>query len=212
MTLGDVIFLATVLGVCMCSVWAVVALLVRQWRRALRLVFVALVWLTAYIAVMIAVSLLSPQRTLARGQELCFDDICLSVVQARVVDSLGMPPKRSGPVRYWLVTVRMRSAARGATQRNGALDVRLVDSNGQSYQPSTVGQRALSAEDRSAFARGLPWVQQLAPDQTAQREIVFQLPSSVTAPMAEITEGAWISAWVVGDQNSLFAKKVHFLL
>jgi hypothetical protein len=122
MTLYDLIFAVVALATAATLLSAVVPAL-RGDRpaagRRLRLLAGAL---AAYLALVTVVSLVLPPRTLAPGENLCSDDWCIAVTNARR-DSAAMPPTLD--VRYTLT-----SRARGAPQRERFVVSYLIDGAG----------------------------------------------------------------------------------
>ena len=52
-----------------------------------------LLWIGAYVACLLLVSLTTPQRIIGQGDEQCFDEMCFSVGAVSATPTLGMPPQ-----------------------------------------------------------------------------------------------------------------------
>jgi len=86
-----------------------------------------------------------PQRTTPLGQELCFDEMCFSVVKVEVVSQLGPVTKPvNADGRFYVITVRVSSRSRGRFQTEGGLRTLLWDS-GKDYEDSSDGLQAWEA-------------------------------------------------------------------
>jgi hypothetical protein len=103
-----------------------VMLLRRRPRRALRIAQgVGLGWLV-YLGIVTLVAASTPQRILKPGEELCFDEMCFSVVDVHRCNELGLadhPTKAQGI--FYVVLVRVQSRSRGRAQRENRIYARL---------------------------------------------------------------------------------------
>ena len=100
-----------------------------------------------YLLVVVIVSLASPQRVIATGENLCFDDWCVAVHDVQFTHEIG-PARASGI--YYEVNIRISNRARGRAQRENGVIVYLLDSEGRRYDPSDAAQRAYEALHGSA--------------------------------------------------------------
>ena len=136
MTLFDLLFILLFLA----ALAVLVSCLVSALRgrkasagRRLRTLGVAVLF---YMAVVAGVSLLSPRRVFAVGEDQCSDDWCIAVQGAT----------RSGDNAI-TVTFRIASRARRVTQRERFVVVYLRDSGGRRYNPDPApGQPAFDVE------------------------------------------------------------------
>jgi len=121
MTIFDFVLILAVLGCVVALFLLGYFLLRRQWRCVRRVLLALGIFLVLYTAILLSVSLLSPQRVLAMHQNRCFDDWCLSVERVAPQPTIGdAPTVVAAHGTFYLVTVRVSSQARGVTQR--ALD------------------------------------------------------------------------------------------
>src|SRR5438132_9225627 len=92
MTIFDLVLIFAVLGCVLALFSLFYFLMCRQWRRARRVFLAFGSFLVLYAALLLSVSLLSPQRMLAMHQDRCFDDWCLSVEQVVQQPTVGASP------------------------------------------------------------------------------------------------------------------------
>lgn len=82
---------------------------------------------SVYFAIVISVSIVSPQQVYRLGDAQCFDDWCIAVVGARW---MGSPP-----VERYEVTLRLSNRARRVPMGEKGTVVYLVDTRGRRYDP-----------------------------------------------------------------------------
>jgi hypothetical protein len=203
MTIFDGVLILAVLG-CVLAICAVGYFLVRrQWRRATHVLLALVGLLVVYAAVLVSVSLLSPQRVLAMHQNHCFDDWCLSVeqvVQQPVIRSASMLVRAHGV--FVLVTVRVSSQARAITQRARDAQVYVLDGQGQRYDLNPAGQHALDASGQG----GQPLHSELAPRGSFTRTVVFDVPNGSSHLALVVTHGLFPDVLVIGSEQSFLHK------
>lgn len=204
--IGDLIFLATFLMIVAGVVLLAIALTTRHSRFARGVLLVGVTWLLIYAVALFAVSWVTPQQTLAIGQEHCFDEMCFSVTQARTANAMtsqdGVSHVAHGT--YYIVTMQLRNKARWQPQKPDSPGAYLVDQSGHTYQPARDGQQVIGQEAR--------WDERLQPDERQMRDLVFDVPSNAGQPSLVITEGGWPSPLVIGDENSPFHQKTAIRL
>lgn len=203
---GDLIFLATGLMIVVSVVVLAIALATRHWQFVRRVSLVGVTWLLIYAVALLVVSWVTPQQTLAMGQEHCFDDMCFSVTQARIANSVTSQDGASHVAQgaYYIVTVQLRNKARRQPQKPDSPGAYLVDSSGHTYQLARDGRQAIGQEAR--------WDERLQPDERQTRELVFDAPTNAGPFSLVVTEGGWPSALVIGDENSPFHQKTAMRL
>jgi hypothetical protein len=164
MTLFDLLLilllLATVAGV----VTAFAALFFRRRALATRsLVAVVSAW-AVYLGIGTAVALMTPQHIVSLGEDRCFDEMCFAVM---------------GYHRTPSTNVRISNHSRGRAQREIGRKGVLIDRAGRVYEVSTQGMQALSP----ANGAPLPGLDaEVAPGQSLQTKLVFELPEEVHYP------------------------------
>jgi hypothetical protein len=136
MTLFDLLFILLFLT----GLWVLVSCLVAALRgrraqagRRLRTLGVAVL---VYMAIVAGVSLLTPRRVLAVGEDQCSDDWCIAVQGATRTGDSALA-----------VTFRLASRALRVTQRERFVVVYLRDADGRRYDPDpTPGQAPFDVE------------------------------------------------------------------
>jgi hypothetical protein len=196
------------------------ALFMRK-RLRLKLALAAIVCLlTLYLGLMLAFSLLSTEKRLARGEEkhFCEIDCHLAYAVSDLVKTktIGEGANQAGAAGvFYVVTVRTRfdeqtiSRGRGdasLTPNSRVLTVR--DARGQSFDPSVEGMRALELSS----AGGTPIWTALRPGESYNTTYVFDLPETVASPALLIREGELVTPFIIGHENSPLHKKVLFRL
>ncbi len=158
------------------------------------------VWLV-YLSIVFIVAAATPQRVVPFDQDLCFDEMCFAVVQARTFHQLMLGDQ---PVRpqgtFYVVTVRVSNHSRGRAESE--LGIRpLLWSAGRSWQTSTAGQRAWDQTHGSTP----PLTARLASGQSILTDLVFDLPADVSTPALMIDHGFTPGYFVIGE-SPLFHK------
>ena len=203
MTIFDLVLILAVLGCILALIALCYFLLRRQWTRAKRVLLVLGSFLVVYTAVLLSVSLLSPQRVLAMHQDHCFDDWCLSVERVGQQSVVGASPiVITAHGAFYLVTVRVSSQARAIIQRALDAQVYLLDASGQRYDPDPSAQQALDATGQG----GQPLDSELAPGSSFTRTVVFDLPKSSSHLALVVTHGLFPDVLVIGSEQSFLHK------
>lgn len=176
-----------------------------------------LVWLGVYTGALLIASLSSKERVLGLNEAKAFCGFYLdchlhaSVVNVQRVKSLG-PGQRAAQGVYCVVTVRISSDARRATLKPHHLAATVVDDRGNVYERSSEGEKALE----SALGGIVPFEQPVGPAGFYAKDLVFDLPADIRDPRLRITEGPWmgrlIELFLIGDEDSLFHRKMLFRL
>jgi hypothetical protein len=146
-----------------------------------------------YAAAFLGVSLTSRERVLELKQEKRFCGFYLdchlaaSVTNVQRVKTLGqMPEQKTAAGIFYIVTVRIRSDAVGATLSLDHPAALVVDARGQQYR------RALAAEAlfEAAQGRAVPFEQELGPGgDSFTKDLVFDLPADVEEPALLLSKG-----------------------
>lgn len=198
----DLLFLLIVLATAIILLVVLINLLRKRFAQTGRLILYYGLGLTLYFAVLVTVSLASPQRVVALKETRCFDDWCLAVDGVKFVDNLnGVKPDGV----FYVVTLQISNQARGRSQRAGSVAIHLFDDKGIRYDLSAKGQSALEAQ------------QGMIPPLTATIEIgqsiityqVFDLPVDAHDVVLTVEHPVGFSpGWlIIGDENSLFHKQ-----
>ena len=188
MTIYDLFFLALLLGAIAALIVAGVAAI--RGNRAGSLVVLRRLGLSAlaYMGVVAIVSLVSPRRFVAIGDEQCSDDWCLAVT--------GVQRSRASAGVSYEVTFRVRSRARRVTQREHGVVAYLRDGRGQRYDP----------DPRTA---GLPFDVRLEPLQQVSTVRDFVVPTAASEIGLVVAREGGIPfprCCIIGDAGSLLHK------
>ncbi len=149
------------------------------------------IWLL-YFAVLLGISLTAHPRPIARGQEQCFGDRCLTVLRADPMP--GYVP--IGDERLLRVSLRISNHSREKRLGDTSLEAFLVDSRGRRW-------------DSVPGLGGVPISTTVAPSGSIISEPVFRLPSSATQLRLVFTHGRGLpNALLLGDRDSLLHPQV----
>jgi len=92
--------------------------------------------LAFYAAALILVALALPRRIYAPGERRCFDDWCVTAVEAEIADgSISVPCQADPGGRNWVAAIEVSSVARRVRQRAPDARAELEDQRGKRYQP-----------------------------------------------------------------------------
>lgn len=199
----DLLFIVVVLATVITFAMAAIAGVRGRRQRAVSLLRRWVAAAAIYLGAVVVVSLLSPQRVLAIGEDWCSDDWCVAVNSVTLVPDLGPSdhPVRAKGV-FYVVRLQLSNHARGRSQRASSVAVHLLDGLGHRYGVSSEGQSAFEALDgpTPALTSTIPVRQSL----TTVR--VFDLPSDSRDVGLTIEHPVGVSPglFVIGDQASLF--------
>ena len=172
-------------------------------RRAVSLLRRAAGLVAVYLAAVVVVSLVSPQRVLAIGEDWCFDDWCVAVDGVTLAPELGPPdnPLRAEGV-FYVVRLRISNQARGRPQRASSAAVHLLDGLGHRYAVSPAGQVAFEAVEGPTP----PLTSSLEVGESVTTVRVFDLPGDArdVGLTVEHPVGPAPGLFLLGDQASLF--------
>lgn len=196
------------------------ALAVRRYGRAkLSLAGMALA-ASAYAGLLLAFSLASGERVLARGEEKYFCEIdchlAYSVVGVRRAKRLGAGAAGvAARGEFLVVTLRTRFDATtvGPQRGDGLLTpnprrATLYDAAGRAYGVSEEGRRALASEGDAGMSLDTP----LRPGESYSTGLVFDLPEDARDPVLLLDESSPETRLIIGHENSPLHGKTAFRL
>jgi hypothetical protein len=190
MTLLDLLFIAVVFtSVGALAAVSVSALLGRA-RLALKLLAVYGICLALYLGVEVAVSLASPQRVLALGEDRCFDDWCIAVDDVTRND---LPARTE-----YTVTLRLSSRARRVPQRENGIVVYIADESGGRF-------------DAVADPSATPFNVLLQPGEAVTTTRTFDVAGAAGQPvlvMGHAGSRRFPGLFIIGDDSSLLHKRM----
>jgi hypothetical protein len=163
-----------------------VSLVRREREKALRgVAWIFGIWVV-YLATVVTVSLVQPQRVVVMGQEQCFEDLCFAVV---VVDEVPGFLIRDGS-RLVRVSVRVRNRGRSKTQSDGLMQAYLVDGQGRRWE-------------ESAGVSGVRLTARVAAGDSVVSEPIFKIASDAKGLGLVFTRGRrQPGLLVIGDSDS----------
>jgi hypothetical protein len=188
LTIFDLLFMF-VFFVSVTALGAVIIFTLRKrMMQAARLLALYGVCLAIYLAVIVAVSLASPQRVLAVGEDRCYDDWCIAVDDITRFES-------SVSTQY-TVTLRLSNRARRVSQRENGMVV---------YMRGEEGRRFDSAAEPSDIPFNT--LLQFGQAVTATRTFIVTGSSGDLVLVIE-HEGSsrFPGMFIIGDDSSLFHK------
>ncbi len=196
------LFELLLIGLFLASLTALICVLVLAVRGRRRsatqtLRALAATW-AIYLLTVVAVAgatALQPQRIIPMGQELCFDEMCFSVIDAQAVTQLGPasdPVKAHG--QFQVITVRVSSRSRGRTQSEGGLYALLWNS-GKYFNVSPDGQRAWQASNGETAKLAA----RLRPGESVDSVQIFDLPRESSGTGLVLSHGFTPGYFVIGE-------------
>ena len=205
---GALALLGTGFLIFVAAIVLVQSLIVRKRRRA-RIVLIAIIVIAgAYLGAIVAFSLASREKVLARGEEKHFCELdchlAYSIASVRQTKTPGNASNQStARGTYTVVTIKTRfdETTIAPWRGNGLLypnsrSLALFDEHGNRYDPSSQS--------------GTPLTDPLRPGESYTTDVVFDLPPEVKAATLLINEGDWITHFVIGHENSPLHKKTRF--
>jgi hypothetical protein len=202
MTIYDLVFMVGFV----CTVGALIASVVQalrgRRRQAERTLVRTAAAVTAYLTVVVAVSLATPRRILPQSERRCWDDWCLVVERVTRTDSIGPSVVATLGDFLYVVDVRVSSLAKGRPQRERGVVLYLLDASDRRYDPDLHGERALAASGRA----GDPLDSQMAPGGSFVHRVAFRVPRNA-AGLGLVKEGSGPGAFIIADNESLFHKR-----
>jgi hypothetical protein len=163
----------------------------RERRKAARnFVWIVAVWVV-YLAVLIGVSLLQPQRIVALGQDRCFDEMCFAVMGSEQVPGYLI---QDGS-RLIRISVRISNHGKKKRQSEGLISAYLIDRQGRRWT-------------EAASLSGVRMTARVAPGDTAMSQPVFRVAKDATGLGLVFTHGEFQpGVLVIGDSDSLLHRR-----
>jgi len=202
----DLVFIVVVVATVVMLAMAAIAGLRGRRQRATSLLLRCGVVSAIYLGGVVVVSLLSPQRVLAIGEDWCFDDWCIAVDSVTFASELGPsghPVKANGV--FYVVRLRLSNHARGRPQRATSAAVHLLDGLGHRYEVSHDGQSAYEAQDGPTP----PLTSTVPIGRSVTTVRLFDLPRDARQVGLTVEHPVGFSpgVFVIGDQASLFHRR-----
>ncbi len=191
MNLRELLLIALVGWTAIGAIGVTISLIRGERAKALRhLGWIAGIW-AAYLAVLIGLSLLQPQKTVAIGKDQCYDEMCFAVTSVEEVPGFLI---HDGS-RLVRVSIRITNHARGRTESEKLIRAYLVDAQGRRWE-------------ESAAISGVPLTARLAPGDSVVSEPVFKVAHDATGLGLIFTHGRrQPGILVIGASDSLLHRK-----
>lgn len=209
--MGVILMAMTVGGLIIASILLVVSRITKRiWLK--HFVWGGLtVWFAAYVFLFFSASFFSREKTLALNEpkEFCgfYLDCHLHAAVTNVRRSKTLGDKTANG-EFYIVKVKVTSDAKQATLGLLTVDARVIDEQKREF--------ARDAQAEMQLGEQPPFERQISPDETFEKEIIFDLPPDATNPRLDIREGYGIDraieAVLIGDEDSLFHKRILFNL
>ncbi|HEV7488208.1 MAG TPA: hypothetical protein VGQ65_21245 [Thermoanaerobaculia bacterium] len=196
MSIFDLLFLASMLGVAIVVVRVLYLLIRSRWRAAGRAAAWLLMFVAAYMLVLAGFSIAEPRQEVAIGTPQCFDDWCITVETASRQDAIGTT-RATGT--FCIATVRVSSRAKGRPQRETDVRVYLLDDRGHRFDVSSAGRRALEQHGLA----GLPLTSFVDAGGSFESRLAFDVPRDVGHLNLVKTSWGWFPfRLIIGDPQS----------
>lgn len=184
MTIYDLLLIAAFLSTLATLVIVTYAAIRGRWSRVATLLKRWTIAAAAYMTIVVLVAIATPQRHLKLAEDLCFDDWCIAVINVN-----------STAIGSYEVTYRLSSRAKGISQRELAIETRMIDEAGKRFYPQ------LRDTD-------VPYSVLLAPGAEATLHRLFQVPQSSRIAGIEIahTSGVQPGWFIIGQGPPIVAK------
>jgi hypothetical protein len=181
--------------------------------RVVRIIM--LIGSAAYAGALLAVSLTSKERVLARGEILRFCGVYLDChlgVSVQGVERLPAVGSRRAQGMFYVLRLRVSSDAKRATLHLGRPDIRVIDGHGRTYGRAVEAERSLT----QASGDSLSLVGRIAAGESHDVRVVFDLPSDIREPRLLVKDVAGVDrmleALLIGDDDSIFHKPTTLAL
>ena len=175
MSIFDLLFLLIVLGSIATLILALIATLRRRWPLARRSALILIAIWVFYLGAGTLLAVATPQKTIAIGQDRCFDEMCFAVPSVHRAPAIGTT-QASGI--FQVVTIRISSQSRGRVQHESGRIATILDQSGTTYLPSPIGTQAFATINGPQ-----PSLESdLDPAQTLTTNVVFDIPTTAPHP------------------------------
>ncbi len=207
--MGVLLMLMTIGSLIAAGVLLIIAFATRKaWLKKFVLGSVA-VWFGFYAVMLFGMSLTSEEKDLGRNEPKEFCGFYLdchmhtAVTGVRTAKTLG---DKTANGEFYIVKVKIFSDAKQAKLGLITVDAHVVDDAKQTYTRDIEAEGQLPPQP--------PFDQRITPEESFEKEIVFDLPMDVRTPRLDIREGYGIDhvieAVLIGDEDSILHKRTYF--
>jgi len=209
--MGVLLMLMTIGGVVIAVILLIISFLTGStWLRKFTLGGVA-IWFGLYLVMLVGVSLMSTEETLALGESKEYCGFYLdchmhtAVTDVRTARSIG---NQTAKGEFYIVKVKVFSDPRRAILGLLTVDANVIDSAGNQYYRDEQAEDQLPPQPR--------FEKKISAGESFEKQIVFDLPTNVNDPRLDMREGYGIDhaieAVLIGDEDSIFHKRNYFKL
>jgi len=184
----------------------------REYGKAIATAKLLVVGIALYLAALIAVSIVTPQKVASGADEVRLCDalgdcsLAAYILEVNQKRTLGNPPQEmiAGGV-YYLVTVKVTSYAANPELKPRELTAVVIDDSGREFSRFPEGERSVF---RKLDPKN-PFLAQPGPTGgTYKKVFVFDIPADARNPGLIVRAGPWfdrlLQLFVIGDEDSLF--------
>lgn len=184
MSIFDLLFVLVFLSMGVSTLAALLLWATGRRPAALRVARLIGIGVVVYGVALVIVSEISPSRELALGQDRCYDDWCIAVVEAG--------PQNGDAGDAYAVTFQLTNRAQRVAQREQGLVVYLLDQADRHYEARDVGDEP-------------PFDVRLRPNEHLRTTRRFDVPASVGPFRLAIVHEGWAAGpglFIIGDDSS----------
>ncbi len=209
--MGIILLMMTIGGLVVAAILLIAARVTkRDWLK--HSVFGGLTtWIFAYLFLLFCGSFFSVERTLSfnESKEFCgfyFDcHLHTAVADVKKAKTLG---DKTASGEFYIVKVKVSSDARQATLGLNSVDAKVIDAVNQTYERDKEAEKFLG--EQPSFDK------KIAPPESFEKEIVFDLPANIQNPRLDIREGYGVDRAIetvlIGDEDSIGHRRNYFSL
>jgi hypothetical protein len=196
MTLFDLLFLILMVSVIAAAIRILYRLIRRRFRPARKTAIRLLLFVAAYMLVLVGFSVAEPRQQIAMGVPQCFDEWCITVESAARQAAIGATRAHGN---FCVVTLRVSSKAGGRRQRETGVRVYLLDAEGRRFDVSAAGQRQLEQQGQA----GMPVTSFVAPGGSFESRLAFDVPADARRLSLVKTSWSWFPfRLIIGGPDS----------
>jgi hypothetical protein len=196
MSIFDLLFLVSMLGVAIVLIRVIYLAIRSRWRATGKTAAWLLMYIAAYMLVLLGFSVVEPQKEVPLGSPQCFDDWCLTTERASRHDAIGTT-RASGT--FCIVTVRVSSRARRRSQRETDVRISLIDDRGRRFDVSPAGQQRLEQQGLA----GKPLTSFVGAGGSFESRLAFDVPRDARQLNLEKSSWAWFPGrLIINDPQS----------
>ncbi len=209
--MGVLLMLMTICGLVAAFILLVISVFTKKaWLR--KFVFGAVAtWFVFYAILLFGTSLLSKEKTLHLNEPKAFCGFYIdchmhtTVTNVRKAKTIGY---KTANGEFYVVKVKVFSDAKRATLGLITVDALVVDEQNREFARDEQAELQLGEQP--------PFEKKILPVESFEKEIVFDLPADAKNPRLDVREGYGIDhvieAVLIGDEDSLFHKRIRFNL